>query len=302
MLDVCVLGCSGMQPLPTRHLASAMFRYDGKSILIDCGEGTQVAIKKKGWSFKTISVICFTHYHTDHIGGLAGLLASMNNSEKTDELTIIGPVGLEKVVNAALVMAPKLLFPIKLVRVVEPTQALDLLGVHLEMFTVDHNVPCYGYSLSIQRNGKFDNEKAKKYDVPEEVWNEVQQNGFAIVNGKVYVRDMLLGEERKGIKVTYCTDTRPTASIIEGAKESDLFICEGMYGTEADYTNAIRNKHMLFSEAAKLAKQADVKEMWLTHYSPSLVNPKVHLEEATKIFENTKLSKCGMSVTLGYEN
>lgn len=302
MLDVCVLGCSGMQPLPNRHLASAMFRYDGKSILIDCGEGTQVAIKKKGWSFKTISVICLTHYHTDHIGGLAGLLASMNNSEKTDELTIIGPVGIEKVVNAALVMAPKLLFPVKIIRVTEPVQSIDIIGLELNMFVVDHNVPCYGYSLSISRNGKFNNELAEKYCVPEEVWNEVQQKGFATLNGKVYLRDMILGEGRKGIKVTYCTDTRPTDSIVDGAKGSDLFICEGMYGTEEDYTNAIRNKHMLFREAAELARLADVKEMWLTHFSPSLVNPKAHLNEATAIFSNTKISKCGMSITLGYEN
>ena len=100
MLDVCLLGTGGMMPLPYRWLTSLMMRYNGSSILIDCGEGTQIAIKEKGWSFKPIDVICFTHFHGDHISGLPGLLLTMGNADRQEPLTLIGPKGLERVVNA----------------------------------------------------------------------------------------------------------------------------------------------------------------------------------------------------------
>ena len=91
MLDVCLVGTGGMMPLPRRWLTALMTRYNGSSLLIDCGEGTQVAIKEKGWSFKPIDVICFTHYHGDHISGLPGLLLTMGNADRTEPLTLVGP-------------------------------------------------------------------------------------------------------------------------------------------------------------------------------------------------------------------
>ena len=100
MIDVCLLGCGGMMPLPWRHLTSMIARVSGSSLLVDCGEGTQIALRKKGWSFKPIDVICFTHFHGDHIGGLPGLLLTMGNAERTEPLTMIGPKGLTRVVNS----------------------------------------------------------------------------------------------------------------------------------------------------------------------------------------------------------
>ena len=97
MLDVCLLGTGGMMPLPQRLLTSLMARYNGKSILIDCGEGTQIAMKEKGWSPKPIDIICFTHYHADHICGLPGMLLTMGNAERTEPLLLIGPKGLTRV-------------------------------------------------------------------------------------------------------------------------------------------------------------------------------------------------------------
>ena len=110
MLDVCLLGCGGMMPLPYRWLTSLMVRFNGSSLLVDCGEGTQVAIREKGWSFKPIDVICFTHFHGDHISGLPGLLLTMGNAERTEPLVIIGPKGVEKVVNALRIIG-KTSFP-----------------------------------------------------------------------------------------------------------------------------------------------------------------------------------------------
>ena len=162
MLELCLLGCGGMMPLPHRRLTSLMARYNGKSILIDCGEGTQVGIKEKGWSFKPIDVICFTHYHADHISGLPGLLLTMGNAYRKDPLTMIGPKGLERVVNAMRVIAPELPFPIEYRELREPEEKLEINGYHITAYRVNHNVTCYGYAIEIPRAGKFDVERAKE--------------------------------------------------------------------------------------------------------------------------------------------
>ncbi len=121
-------------------------------------------------------------------------------------------------------------------------------------------------------------------------------------DGRVYTPDMVLGPERKGIKLTYCTDTRPIPSIAEHAAEADLFICEGMYGEPDMEEKAKEHKHMTFYEAAKLALAANVKELWLTHYSPSLLNPREYRDQVRKIFANTHTCKDGRSVDLVFED
>ena len=230
MLDVCLLGCGGMMPLPYRWLTSLMTRFNGSSLLIDCGEGTQIAIKEKGWSFKPIDVICFTHYHGDHISGLPGLLLTMGNADRREPLTLIGPRGLERVVNALCIIAPELPFEIKYVEIEGAEQTFDLEGYRLKAFRVNHNVLCYGYSLEIDRAGKFDVTRAEVNGIPKQHWKTLQKGESVELDGKIFTPDMVLGAPRKGIKLTYTTDTRPTESIRSNAADSDLFICEGMYG------------------------------------------------------------------------
>jgi len=301
MLDVCLLGCGGMMPLPYRWLTALMTRFNGSSLLIDCGEGTQVAIKEKGWSFKPIDVICFTHYHGDHISGLPGLLLTMGNADRREPLTMIGPKGLERVVNALRIIAPELPFEIKFIEITQPEETFEMNGYRLKAFRVNHNVLCYGYTLEIDRAGKFDLERAMEQEIPKQYWKHLQKGETIEDNGKVYTPDMVLGAPRKGIKLTYTTDTRPTNSIRENAKEADLFICEGMYGEEEKDSKAVEYKHMTMYEAAEIAKGAGVGEMWLTHYSPSLNRPEEYMDKVREIFQNAKAGKDGMSAELMFE-
>lgn len=301
MLDVCLLGTGGMMPLPRRWLTSLMTRYNGSSLMIDCGEGTQIAVKQKGWSFKPIDVICFTHYHADHISGLPGLLLTMGNADRTEPLTLIGPKGLERVVASLRVIAPELPFEIKCIELQEKEEHLSIHGYEITAYRVNHNVICYGYTIEIKRAGKFDLERAIKEEIPQRCWNPLQKGETVSWEGKVYTPDMVLGTARKGIKVAYCTDTRPLSVIAEQAKEADLFICEGMYGEADKEAKAREYKHMTMKEAAALAKEAGVKEMWLTHYSPSLVHPEEYMENVRKIFPNTIAAKDGRSVEINYD-
>lgn len=302
MLDVCLLGTGGMMPLPYRWLTSLMVRYNGSSLLIDCGEGTQIAIKEKGWSFKPIDVICFTHYHGDHISGLPGLLLTMGNADRTEPLTLIGPKGLKRVVDSLRVIAPELPFPIKYIEITEPEQTFELNGYRLKAFRVNHNVICYGYTLEVDRAGKFDVERANAAQIPQRFWGILQRGENVEADGKVFTPDMVLGPARKGIKIAYCTDTRPTESIRQNARKADLFVCEGMYGEKDKQKKAREYKHMTFYEAAQLAKDADVKEMWLTHYSPSLNHPEEFMDDARAIFPRAVAAKDKRSVELVFED
>ena len=302
MLDVCLLGCGGMMPLPYRYLTALMTRFNGSSLLIDCGEGTQVAVKEKGWSFKPIDVICFTHYHGDHISGLPGLLLTMGNADRREPLTLIGPKGLERVVGSLRVIAPELPFPIVYREIDGAEQTFEMNGYRLKAFRVNHNVLCYGYTLEIDRAGKFDAAKAKAQNIPLPYWSRLQ-NGETIESEEgVFTPDMVLGPLRKGLKLTYTTDTRPTESIRRNAEKSDLFICEGMYGEKEKAAKAAEYKHMTFYEAAQIAADAQVGEMWLTHYSPSLTRPEPYMDEVRRIFPAAKAGKDGMSTELMFKD
>ncbi|MBO4981373.1 MAG: ribonuclease Z [Lachnospiraceae bacterium] len=301
MLDVCLLGTGGMMPLPYRWLTSLMMRYNGKSILIDCGEGTQIALKEKGWSPKPIDIICFTHYHADHISGLPGMLLTMGNAERTEPLLLIGPKGLTKVVNSLRVIAPELPFEIRCMEIEGNSQTFSFEGFHIRAFKVNHNVLCYGYSMEVERGGRFDRDRAVAQEIPMKLWSRLQKGETITQDGRVFTPDMVLGAGRKGLKVTYCTDTRPVDSIAENAAGADLLILEGMYGEPDKLGKAKEYKHMTMYEAAAVARNAQVPRLWLTHYSPSLFRPEEYMDQVRKIFPEAVAAKDGRAIELKFE-
>lgn len=299
MLEVTLVGTGGMMPLKDRHLSSMICRYKTTTILVDCGEATQISLQKIGTGFKGIDVICLTHFHADHIAGLPGLLHAVSNSGREEVLTIIGPKGVLEVCSSLLIIAKGLNFGIKYVELEEGEIVID--DIIITSLKLDHRVPCLAYTLEIKRQGKFDLAKANSLGIPKILYSNLQRGEDVTYEGVTYKSSEVMGPLRDGFKVVYCTDTRPLPEIAGFAKDATIFICEGIYGEDSKIEKAKEYKHMLFSEAATLAKIANVKELWLTHYSPSMKTPEDFLEVATNIFENSHIGFDGKTKTFKYE-
>lgn len=284
-----------------RWLTSLMVRYKGRAVLIDCGEGTQIAAQRAGISLKPIDKLLITHLHADHISGLPGLLHSMSNAGRTEDLSIIGPVGTERVVAALRSIANNLSFEVRVSEIETEEEDMYFLDCDIHAFALEHRIACYGYSIALPRAGKFDVQRARDAGVPTHMWNRLQKGETLELDGRTFTPDMVLGPPRKGLKVTYCTDTRPCPAIAKAAAGSDLFICEGMYGDPEMLPRAKERKHMLFTEAAQLAAQAQVQELWLTHYSPAMPNPNAFRDNARAIFPNSYTPRDGWAKTLAFD-
>jgi ribonuclease Z len=286
-------------PVPNRYLTSLLVSYKGRKILIDCGEGTQVSMKIVGSGFKSIDAILITHFHADHIAGLPGILLTIANSGREEPIYIVGPPGLKNVVEGLLTIVGGLPYELRLIE--GPNSDIEISDFKIKTLPLEHTVPCLAYSLYIRRRPKFDAEKAKERNIPIQLWGRLQNGESVILEGREYKPQMVLGEERKGIKLCYATDSRPVFSLASFAKDSDIFICEGMYGDIDALEKAVKNKHMLFSEAAFLAKGGKVDRLWLTHFSPSLLEPEKYIENAKNIFENTEIGEDRKVISLKFK-
>lgn len=299
MIDVTLIGTGGMVPLPDRYLASCLIEYNGKSILIDCGEGTQISLHKGKLSMNKINTILITHCHADHVAGLPGLLLTIGNQGRTEPINIIAPRGSTRYLNSLLVICGYLPYEVRIAELHDTkTQEFEQIGFNITSIPLNHHINCLGYSLELRLKPRFQPEKAKKLNIPVKFWKMLHNGDNIKVDDNTFTPDMVLGEPRNPIKISYVTDTRPVKHIKDIVKYSDLFICEGMYGEDEQLNNAKEKMHMIFSEAATIAKEAEVKELWLTHFSPSMNRPEEFINYAKDIFPNTKIGRDLMSTIL----
>lgn len=301
MIDLFLLGSGGNLPLPERGLSSLCIKSSGKTMLIDCGEGTQISARQVGVNLVKLDYVFLTHLHYDHILGLPGLLSSLDNSDRERPLIIFGPGGTRHAVESMLCNGH--LNNLKL-RYHEylGNEKFEFGMFNVDAFQVEHSVRCYGYAFNFPRACEFDLERAKERNVPQEVLGPLQLGYKVDVGGKVYDRNILFGKDRKGIKFLYSTDTKVCSSLVEFGKDSDLMFMEGMYPDKASATESGKNIHMTFEEAATVARDCNAGKLVLTHFGPTIANPEAHLRNAQRIFPSTVCGFRGYSERLMYDN
>lgn len=302
MLEVCLLGTGGTVPLPQRWLTSCFVRCQGNAVLIDCGEGTQIAMHEQKYSCKQIDMILLTHFHADHTAGLPGLLLTMAKSERTDPVTIIGPEGIGEFLQGVFAIARYVPFEIRYAELKDDEVSFEAGRLKFTAFALRHSVRTYGYRIELARSRRFDPEKARANNVPVRLWGKLQKGETAEMDGISYEPEMVLAEERKGLKMVYATDTRPTPALRHHAEDADLLIAEGMYGDPECLEKAKKNRHMLMQEAAEIAAEAKARRLWFTHYSPSVKEPEIYQEEIDRIYPGCVIAGDGQMIDLAFED
>lgn len=304
-MEAFVLGCGGMQPLPYRHLTSVLLRRDGDLFLFDGGEGTQVSLKRLNLKWKKINAIFVSHTHADHVTGLPGILMLSAQVDRTEPLYIYGPPKIKEYIETSRrVLDMYINYPIVVQEITAPCIVHSGKDYYIRAFPLEHTKTCVGYTLEeLDRPGEFNPDKARELGVPcGPLWSRLQ-NGFEVkaADGSTVKPEQVLGEKRSGRKFSFVTDTLYLPSIAQEVKGSDLLICEGMF-EEALMDQAKEKKHMTATQAAKIAKDADVKRMCLIHYSPRYTDKELHilLEEAQKVWPKAELSRDRMQIEIPY--
>ncbi len=305
MIDVGLLGTGGTLPLPDRFLSSALVRCGGQLVLIDCGEGTQVSLRKLGWGLKDIGTVLLTHFHADHVSGLPGLLLTVGNSGRgrDEPLTVVGPRGIQRIVESLRVIAPHLPYPIVYREMMgDPADSLAVGPLVLRTCRADHDIPCLAFRMDLYRAPAFQPERARALGLPVTTWKLLQRGEPVEFGGRTVSPAEVLGPPRPGLSFGFATDTRPTRGLVEFMTDVDLLISEATYGDPADRPKAIENKHMTFGEAAAMAAAARAKRLWLTHFTPALPNPDYFRREAESIFPGVVIGREHLSMTLAFED
>jgi ribonuclease Z len=301
-LHVTFLGTGAACPSVDRNVASIALMREGETMLLDCGEGTQRQMMRYGVGF-TFREIYFTHYHADHILGVTGLLRTMGLQDRTAPVTLYGPRGAERVLGAALALGiERNRFPVEIVEV----KAGDRIGheqFDMVAFEADHRADTIGWALvEHDRLGRFDPERARALGVPEgPLWGKIHKGEpITLDNGRVVTPAELVGPTRRGRTVVYTGDTRPSTHVATIARGADLLIHEATFSSD-ELARAEETGHSTAAQAARIAAEADVRRLVLTHISPRYTRDAPELlAEARALFSEVIVAKDGMTLDVPF--
>ena len=302
MLTITFLGTGAACPTIDRNVAGLAVQREGETILFDCGEGTQRQMMRYGVGFSFTEVF-FTHFHADHMLGIIGLVRTMGLQDRTAPLTLYGPRGATRILGAALSLGiERNKFAVEIVEI----QAGDRLGRHdydIAVFETEHRADTVGYALAEHvRLGRFNPERTRELGVPEgPLWGRLHRGETVTLDdGRRVGPEDLVGAPRAGRTVVYSGDTRPHLPLLEAARGADLLIHEATFGGD-EAQRAIETGHSTASEAARIALEAGVRRLILTHISPRYTRDAPELlAEARAVFPETTVARDGMVVEVPF--
>ena len=304
-LEAFVLGCGGMMPLPYRHLTSVLLRRDGDLFLFDCGEGTQVSLKRLNLKWKKIDAIFISHTHADHVTGLPGMLMLSAQVDRTEPLYIYGPPKVREYVETSRqVLDMYINYPIIIKEITAPCVVHEGKDFYIRAFPLSHTKTCVGYTLEeLDRPGEFNPQKAEELGIPRgPLWGKLQRGEeVTSADGKIIKPSDVTGAKRSGRKFSFVTDTQYLPSIAREVQGSDLLICEGMFADDCE-DQAKEKKHMTARQAATIARDSASSRMAMIHYSPRYTDREldVLLKQAQEVYPKAELTKDRMIFDIPY--
>lgn len=304
-LEAFVLGCGGMMPLPYRHLTSVLLRRDGDLFLFDCGEGTQVSLKRLNLKWKKIDAVFISHTHADHVTGLPGILMLSAQVDRTEPLYIYGPPKVREYVETSRrVLDMYINYPIVIREIAAPCVVHEGRDFRIRAFPLSHTKTCVGYTLEeSERPGEFNPEKAESLGIPKgPLWGRLQRGEDVTAGDGRTVRPRdVMGGSRSGRKFSFVTDTQYLPGIADEVRGSDLLICEGMFADDcAD--QAREKRHMTARQAATIARDAMARRMAMIHYSPRYTDRDLDtlLAQAREVYPGAELARDRMILDIPY--
>ena len=302
MLSLTFLGTGAACPTVDRNVAGLALQREGETILFDCGEGTQRQIMRYGVGFSFTEVF-FSHFHADHMLGITGLVRTMGLQDRSAPLTLYGPRGAQRVLGAALGLGiERNKFPVDIVEL-RPGDRLGRTEYDIVVFATEHRADTVGYALAEHtRLGRFHPERARELGIPEgPLWGRLHRGEtVTLEDGRTIGPADLVGAPRRGRKVVYSGDTRPTLTVLDASRGADLLIHEATFGGD-EAERAVETGHSTAAEAARLALEAGVRRLILTHISPRYTRDAPELlAEARAVFPETTVARDGVVVEVPF--
>ncbi len=291
-MKLVYLGTSAAAPTPERSLTCICLVRENEVLMFDAGEGAQVAYLKAGLPWNKKMKIFVTHLHGDHCLGILGLLQTMSMQKRTESLEIYGPAGIEEFITANIkVLNFGLPFPV-FITIVEQGDVVNEKKYRISCCEAQHGIPAFSYCFEEnERSGVFYPEKAKELGIPEgKMWQELQNGNSVEVNGVKIDSSQVTGNKRPGKKIGISGDTRPTEKLQNFFTNSDYLSFDCTFSFDLK-DRAIETNHGTAKEAAELAKNANVKNLILTHFSARYSDESVLLDEAKQIHESVIAAK-----------
>jgi ribonuclease Z len=304
MLSLTFLGTSAARPTVERNVSGIALMREGETLLIECGEGTQRQMMRYGVSF-ALSEVFFTHFHADHFLGVIGLVRTLGLQGRVEPMTLYGPRGGKKVLQAALELGvERVPFPVE-IKELRAGDVIERDGYGIHVVATEHGGGggSVGYALrEKQRLGRFDPEKARALGIPEgPLWGKIHKGeAVALADGRMVEPAELVGPPRAGRTVVITGDTRPCASVVDAAHGADLLVHEATFGDE-EQDRAKETGHSTAREAAQVALAAGVKRLVLSHVSARYsLSADILVKEAGEVFSNVMVAKDGSEVDVPF--